>query len=93
MLADDCLGVEVMLCGVDVSASDISNIELGGGCQVAWAVDLLWWILSLAVARMLAQVHTARRRRLGLAGSGVLAYATRGTKCKACWRWVATRRK
>jgi hypothetical protein len=26
---------------VDVNASDMSNIDLGGGCQVAWAVDLL----------------------------------------------------
>ena len=41
MVADDCRGVEVMLCGVDVNASDMSNINLGGGCQVAWAVDLL----------------------------------------------------
>lgn len=58
MLADDCLGVEDMLCGVEVSASDISNIELGGGCQVAWAVGCAEAILSLAVARMLAQVHS-----------------------------------
>ena len=41
MVAEDCRGVEVMLCGVDVNASDMSNINLGGGCQVAWAVDLL----------------------------------------------------
>ena len=41
MVAEDCRGVEVMLCGVDVNASDISNVDLGGGCQVARAVDLL----------------------------------------------------
>lgn len=57
-MADDCRGVEVMLCGVDVDASDISNIDLGGGCQVAWAVELAEVILSLAVARMLAQLHS-----------------------------------
>jgi len=34
MVADDCRGVEVMLCGVNVGASDIG---LGGGCQVACA--------------------------------------------------------
>jgi len=45
MLADDCRGVEVMLCGVSVSASNASNIGLGG-CQVAWA-DLAEAILSL----------------------------------------------
>lgn len=57
-MADDCRGVEVMLCGVDVKASDISNIDLGGGCQVAWIRELAEVILSLAVARMLAQVHS-----------------------------------
>ena len=40
MVADDCRGVEVMVCGVNVEASDISSIELGGGCQVAWAVEM-----------------------------------------------------
>lgn len=58
MVADDCRGVEVMLCGVDVKAGDNSNTDLGGGCQVAWAVELAEVILSLAVARMLAQVHS-----------------------------------
>jgi len=37
MVADDCRGVEVMLCGVAVSGSDVGDIDLGGGCQVAWA--------------------------------------------------------
>ena len=54
MVADGCRGVEVMLCGVDVS----TNIGSDGGCQVAWAVELAEVILSLAVARMLAQVHS-----------------------------------
>ena len=58
MVADDCRGVEVILCGVDVSASNIGNIGSDGGCQVAWVVDLPESILSLAVARMLAQVHS-----------------------------------
>ena len=58
MVAEDCRGVEVMLCGVDVSANNIGNIGSDGGCQVAWVVDLAWAILSLAVARMLAQVHS-----------------------------------
>lgn len=42
MVADDCRGVEVILCGVDVSASNIGNIGSEGGCQVARAVDLAW---------------------------------------------------
>jgi hypothetical protein len=56
-VADDCRGVEVMVCGVDVSASNTSDIDLGGGCQVAWA-NLAEVVLSLAVTRMLAQVHS-----------------------------------
>ena len=58
MVADDCRGVEVMLCDGDVSANNIGDIGSGGGCQVAWIVDLAEAILSLAVARMLAQVHS-----------------------------------
>lgn len=54
MVADDCRGVEVMMCGVDAGGSDIG---LGGGCHVAWA-DLAEVILSLAATRMLAQVHS-----------------------------------
>ena len=58
MVAEDCRGVEVILCGVNVSANKIGNIALDGDCQVAWVVDLAEAILSLAVARMLAQVHS-----------------------------------
>ena len=58
MVAEDCRGVEVILCGVNVSANKIGNIALDGDSQVAWVVDLAEAILSLAVARMLAQVHS-----------------------------------
>lgn len=58
MVAEDCRGVEVMLCGVNVSANKTGNSGLDGDSQVAWVVDLAEAILSLAVARMLAQVHS-----------------------------------
>jgi hypothetical protein len=54
MLEDDCRGVEVMLCGVELGGG---NIGLGGGCHVAW-VQCAEVILSLALTRMLAQVHS-----------------------------------
>ena len=69
MVADDCRGVEAMLCGVDVSANDVGSIGLDGGRQVAWAVDLAEARLSLAAARMLAQTGT----QLGVGDWGWLA--------------------
>lgn len=81
-----------MLCGVD--AGDGSDIGLGGGCHVAWS-NLAEVILSLAATRMLAQVHSwARAATIGSKRRPCLhMQAGGGSKCKACWRWVATRRK
>lgn len=60
-----------------------------GVCLVAWMAEV---ILSL-VRQECWHSYKARRGRRGLAGGGDLAYAARGTKRKAGWRRVATRRK
>lgn len=75
-----------MMCGVDAGGGDIGS---GGGCHVAWA-ELAEVILSLR--QECWHRYTARLGGLQLAGGGVLACAG-GSKRKARWRWVATRRE